>query len=161
MVFGNPLREIRRVGGESAVELGNAADQDGQNQQVQVSIENGTGRGSCQECGVCRKQSMGLVSVTSRAATAIRTAAAAAGGGATNVLLGWSLALARWGRADESVVDAQSLVKELAAVQVLDCLGGFGEGRVLDQGVSLALEIVSKSPFTITVVPAAQSSNID
>jgi hypothetical protein len=37
MVFGNPLREIRCVGGKLVVECGNAADRDGQNQQVQVS----------------------------------------------------------------------------------------------------------------------------
>jgi hypothetical protein len=77
---------------------------------------------------VCRNQSTYLVSVASRAATAFGTAAAASGGGATDVLLALALALARWRRANESVVDAECLVKELGAVQVLDGLRGLGEG---------------------------------
>lgn len=87
---------------------------------------------------MCREISAALVSVAYRAATALRTAAAAPGGGAADVLLAWALALARWRRANESVVNTECLVKELGAVEVLDGLGGFGEGRVLDQGISLA-----------------------
>jgi hypothetical protein len=83
------------------------------------------------------KHSTDLISVAAGTATATRATAAASGRGTTDVLPR-SLALARWRRADESVVNAEGLVKEFGAVQVLDGLGGFGEGRVLDQGVSLS-----------------------
>jgi len=69
--------------------------------------------------------------------------AAAPGRGATDALPR-GLALARWRWADKSVVNTEGLVKELGAVQVLDGLGGLGEGRVLDQRVSLMWRGVRK-----------------
>ena len=89
------------------------------------------------------KHSTDLISVAAGASTATRAMAAASGRGTTDALPR-SLALTRWRRADESVINAEGLVKELGTVQVLDGLGGFGEGRVLDQGVSLVWGCVRK-----------------
>jgi hypothetical protein len=125
--FRDPSKELGGVCGRLAVEIGLPRKKMTKINSPGIE-EQQTGRVSCQKCVVCRNQSTNLVSVAYGAATALWTATATAGGGATDVFLALVLALARWRGANESVVNAECLVKELGAVQVLDGLRGFGEG---------------------------------
>ena len=69
---------------------------------------------------------MSLISVTTsfRAAAAVGAAAAVT---TSSALRSSILALARWGRADEGIVNVEGLFEELGSVEVLDGFTRLGE----------------------------------